>query len=134
MLDAGGGGAKLGFVADTVARGPGAGYVATQTKFSVDPAEAQRLIDGLKQALEKLVNTKLVSDEIAASNSPGKDVYSGMATLTIRKTASDEPGGYGWANLEARKALENTIENIQKALDEYQGTDSAAADALKPKE
>ncbi len=133
MLDAGGGGGKLGFVADTVAKGPGAGFVSTQTRFYVEPDEAQRLIDGLKQALEKLTATKQVSDEIAVTQSPGKDVYSGIATLTIRKTAGDEEGGYGWANRKAQVALQNTIMNIQKALDEYKGTDSAAADALKPK-
>lgn len=134
MLDAGGGGGKLGFVADTVAKGAGAGFVTTRTKFFVEPDEAQRLIDGLKQALEKLIRIRDLSDEIMASGSPGKDVYSGFATMAIRRTAGTDPGGYGWANLKAQEALENTIENIQKALDEYKGTDSAAADALKPKD
>ncbi|MEU4802808.1 hypothetical protein [Actinosynnema sp. NPDC023587] len=133
MLDAGGGGGKLGFVADTVAKGPGAGFVSTRTTFFVEPGEAQRLIDGLKEALEKLLETKRTAERIAAANSPGKDVYSGVATLTLRKTAGDEEGGYGWANLKAQQTLEKTISNIQQALDEYRATDSAAADALKPK-
>ncbi|WP_433269430.1 hypothetical protein ACQPZF_06965 [Actinosynnema sp. CS-041913] len=121
-------------MADTVAKGPGAGFVTTKTKFFVDPGEAQRLIDGLKQALEKLIETRDTAEEITFTGSPGKDVYSGFATLAIHKTAGSEEGGYSWANQKAQEALENTIENITKALDEYKGTDSAAADALKPKD
>ncbi|MBB5957617.1 hypothetical protein FHS29_004212 [Saccharothrix tamanrassetensis] len=133
MFDAGDGGRKLGFVADTVARGPGAGYVATQTRFAVDPSEAQRLIDGLKEALEKLIETDTLAAEIRLHGAPGQDVYSAVANDAIQRTAGNAPGGYSWANQQAQRALETTIENIQKALAEYQQTDSAAGDALKPK-
>lgn len=134
MLDAGGGGRKLGFTADTVAGGAGGGFVSTKTRFYVEPAEAERLLDGLKLALEKLLDVKRETEQILFGKPPGKDVYSGMATLAIQRAAGSEEGGYAWANLKAQEALEKTIANIQQALDEYKGTDSAAADALKPKD
>jgi hypothetical protein len=132
MLDAGG--AKLGFVADTVSAGANAGFAATQTNFSVDPDQAQKLIDDLKLALEQLIEAKKPADRIASVPSPAEDTYSVQATTAIRTMAGQDPGGYGWANLKAREALENTIENIQKALDEYKSTDSGAGEALKPKD
>ena len=62
---------------------------------------------------------------------PGPDPYSGYATLSVRKTAGGDPGGYVWANREAQKALEQTVKNIEKALAEYQATDDAAKSAMK---
>ncbi|MEV0677984.1 hypothetical protein AB0I60_15860 [Actinosynnema sp. NPDC050436] len=97
MLDAGGGGAKLGFVADTVAKGPGAGFVSTRTRFFVEPDEAQRLIDGLKQALEKLLETKRTAERITAANSLGKTSTAvsppspSARPRVTRKAATDGP-------------------------------------------
>ncbi|MEU4444008.1 hypothetical protein AB0K14_11245 [Actinosynnema sp. NPDC050801] len=134
MLDAvGGGGAKkIGFVADTVASGPGgAGLVASQTHFSVDPEQAQKLIDGLIEARDKLQALEKKADRLVGVQSPGKDPYSGFATLAIRRSAGGDPGGYIWANKEAYKALTNTILNIQAALANYKSQDQATADAFK---
>ncbi|MFD4639445.1 hypothetical protein ACFWN2_19170 [Lentzea sp. NPDC058436] len=120
-------GAALGAAAGSAA-GAGGGGVA---KFSVDPDQAQKMIDGLKQALEKLLVLEDKSAEIHYHGAPGPDPYSGYATLGQRKTAGGEPGGYLWANREARKALEQTIKNIEKALAEYRATDDAAKSAMK---
>lgn len=136
MYDAEGGGGKLSFVGDTVSKAPGgaAGYVVSQTRFFVDPDEAENLIKGLEKAYLELRNAKRYSDQITQVQSPGKDAYSGFATLKIRETAGDQQGGYGWANEEARKALKKTIQNIKDALAAYKGTDSAAEGALKPRD
>ncbi|USX48698.1 hypothetical protein [Lentzea sp. HUAS12] len=120
-------GAALGAAAGAAA-GAGGGGVA---KFSVDPDQAQKMIDGLKLAIEKLVQLRDKSDEIQASGAPGPDPYSGYATLAMRKTAGAEQGGYLWANQEAQKALEQTVMNIEKALAEYRKTDEAATSAMK---
>ncbi|WP_143086937.1 hypothetical protein [Lentzea flaviverrucosa] len=110
------------------AAGAGAGGVA---KFSVDPDQAQKMIDGLKLAIEKLVELRTSGQKIQMSGAPGPDPYSGYATLAMRKTAGAEPGGYQWANEQAQKALEQTINNIEKALAEYRATDEAAKSAMK---
>ncbi|GAA0253256.1 hypothetical protein GCM10010492_62370 [Saccharothrix mutabilis subsp. mutabilis] len=136
MYDAEGGGGKLSFVGDTVSKAPGGagGYVVSQTRFFVDPDEAENLIKGLDAAVKELQKAKRAADEISQSGSPGKDAYSGFATLKIRETAGTQQGGYGWANEEAQKALMNTIQNIKDALAAYKNTDSAAQDALKPRD
>lgn len=133
MLDAGGGGARqIGFVADTVSSGPGGtGLVASQTQFSVDPEQAQKLIDGLADARDRLQELYNQSAQITGIASPGKDPYSGFATLAIHRAGGTEEGGYGWANLKAYEALNNTISNIQAALDTYKNQDQTTADAFK---
>lgn len=134
MLDAGGGGGvkRIGFVADTVSAGPaGSGLTASQTHFSVDPEQAQKLIDGLAEARDRL---QVLNDDaymLQSIGSPGKDVYSGMATIAIQRAAGSEAGGYGWANKMAYDALNNTIQNIQASLDAYKNQDQATADAFK---
>lgn len=120
-------GAALGAAAGAAA-GAGGGGVA---KFSVEPEQAQKMIDGLKEALRKLMDLRRTGEELGRSGAPGPDPYSGIATLAMRKTAGAEPGGYLWANQEAQKALEQTIKNIEKALAEYQATDEAAKTAMK---
>ncbi|WP_434449129.1 hypothetical protein [Lentzea sp. E54] len=120
-------GAAIG-AAGGAAAGAGAGGVA---KFSVDPDQAQKMIDGLKLAIEKLLELREKGGEIEFAGAPGPDPYSGFATLAMRKTAGGEPGGYLWANEQAQKALEQTIKNIEKALAEYKTTDEAAQTAMR---
>ncbi|GGN13318.1 hypothetical protein GCM10011609_62230 [Lentzea pudingi] len=120
-------GAALGAAAGAAA-GAGGGGVA---KFSVEPEQAQKMIDGLKEALRELLKLRRASEKLKLSGAPGPDPYSGYATLAMRKTAGAEPGGYQWANDQAVKALEQTIKNIEKALAEYRATDEAASTAMK---
>ncbi|WP_158846359.1 hypothetical protein [Saccharothrix deserti] len=134
MLDAesGGGMRRIGFVADTVApSGPGAGLVSTQTQFSVDPEQAQKLIDGLADARDRLQKLNRDANMLQSMGSPGKDVYSGMATLAIQRTAGEDVGGYAWANKMAFDALNNTIQSIQASLNTYKNQDETTADAFK---
>ncbi|MET8759816.1 hypothetical protein [Lentzea sp. NPDC004782] len=121
-------GAAAGAVAGAVAAGAGGAGTA---KFSVDPDQAQKMIDGLKAAIERLMELREKSGEIQYAGTPGPDPYSGYATLSMRKTAGGDPGGYLWANDAAQKALEQTVKNIEKALAEYRGTDEAAKTAMK---
>lgn len=132
MLDSGGGGGKVDFVADTVAGGAaGSALVGTQTKFSVDPEQAKKLIDGLNEALDELNKLNRTSEQLQGMNAPGKDVYSGSATQAVRTTAGTDPGGYAWANKMAREALENTIGNIKAALEQYQQNEAVTSTAFK---
>jgi hypothetical protein len=134
MFDAesGGGAKQIGFMADTVASGPaGAGLVVGQTQFSVDPEQAQKLIDGLADARDRLQELYDQSQELQWIASPGKDFYSGMATQAIHQSAGTEAGGYGYASRLAYETLNNTIQNIQAALETYKGQDQATADAFK---
>jgi hypothetical protein len=103
----------------------------TQTKFSVDPEQAQKLIDGLTAARDRLEALYRESWQLRNAASPGKDMYSGFATLAIRKSAGDDEGGYGWANQKAQEALTHTMENIQKALDKYRGVDNSNQQPFK---
>lgn len=123
-------GAAVGAAAGAAAGAAGAGGAGT-TQFSVDPDQAQKMIEGLKQAIEKLMDLERTGGEIQFSGAPGPDPYSGYATLAMRKTAGAEPGGYVWSNQAAQKALEQTIKNIEKALAEYRATDDAASSAMK---
>jgi hypothetical protein len=102
--------------------------------MEVDLEQAPKLIAGLEDAIVKLQDAYRASDSIRNAQSPGQDPYSGGATTVIRTSAGDNPGGYGWANIKAREALKKTIENIKKSIEEYSKTDSAAHDAMKPKE
>ncbi|WP_112275429.1 hypothetical protein [Lentzea terrae] len=121
-------GAAAGAAAGNVASGAGGAGTA---KFSVDPDQAQKMIDGLKQAIERLVELEQQAGRLQRSGAPGPDPYSGWATLAMRQAAGKDPGGYAWANEAAQKALEKTIENIEKALAKYRGTDEAAKNAVK---
>lgn len=111
----------------------GAGVGSSSTAMQVDLDEAPKLIAGLKAAIEKLQTAYEESESLRLSQPPGKDPYSDNATQIIKTSAGDEPGGYGWANAEARKALAKTIENIEKSIAEYSQTDSAAGDSMKTK-
>jgi hypothetical protein len=134
MFDAeiGVGAKQIGFVADTVTSGPaGAGLVASQIKFSVDPEQAQKLIDGLADARDRLQELYDQAQDLQWMSSPGKDLYSGVATLAIQQSAGMDEGGYGWASRKAFDTLNTTIQNIQAALETYKNQDQATADAFK---
>lgn len=143
MAEDGGGtwaeaGKRISFAAETVGKVAAgvAGDVwstVTQTQFSVDIDEAPKIIESLRQAIKKLDEAYETSAVLRGVQTPGKDPYSGFTTLTIRQSAGDEEGGYGWANREAREAFEKTIHNIEKAVAAYQQTDDTARDALKQK-
>ncbi|WP_086668494.1 hypothetical protein [Lentzea kentuckyensis] len=123
-------GAVAGAAAAAGATAAGAGGAGVK-RFSVEPSQAQKMIDGLKAAVEHLNDLRNTATNLKQSGAPGPDPYSGWATLAMRQAAGEEPGGYLWANDLARKALEKTIENIEKALAEYRGTDDAAKAAMK---
>lgn len=134
MVDAGGGGliGKIGFVADTVSAGPaGAGLVAGQTHFTVDLAQAQKLIDGLADARDRLQSLYDQAWTFSISGGPGNDPYSESAATTIAQTAGGDPGGYGWASTRAIEALNRTIQSIQASLDNYQSQEQANTDAFR---
>ncbi|GAA3864436.1 hypothetical protein GCM10022243_33500 [Saccharothrix violaceirubra] len=132
MFDAGGGGGKVEFLAETVTGGAaGSALVGSQTKFSVDPAQARKLIDGLRAALDKLISLYDESGRLESTQPPGKDIYSGFAALAIRRAAGTEVGGYAWANMQAREALTKTIANIEAALAQYEATDGVAEQGMK---
>jgi hypothetical protein len=122
-------GAAAGAAAGMTAA-PGGGTAGT-AKFSVDPDQAQKMIDGLQKAIDQLVVLYDDSKILAAQGAPGPDPYSGWATLAMREAAGEKDGGYGWANIAAQKALRETIANIKKALADYRGTDEAAQQAMK---
>jgi hypothetical protein len=100
------------------------------TRFSVDPDQAQKMIEGLNAAIEKLRLLHDDSKQIALNGAPGPDPYSGWSTLAMREVAGEQDGGYGWANIKAREALEETVKRIEKALADYRGTDDAAKTAM----
>ena len=122
-------GAVAGAAAAAGATAAGAG--GGTAKFSVDPDQAQKMIDGLKQAVEHLKDLKKAGGRLQQAGAPGPDPYSGWATLAMRQAAGNDPGGYAWANDAAQQALLKTIENIEKALANYRGTDDAAKTAMK---
>ncbi|HEX8867348.1 MAG TPA: hypothetical protein VF821_16945 [Lentzea sp.] len=121
-------GAAAGAAAGNVAAGAGGAGTA---KFSVDPDQAQKMIDGLQKAIAHLTLLGKKGDELQQSGAPGPDPYSGWATLEMRKSAGTQPGGYMWANDAAIKALAKTIENIERSLAKYRGVDYDAEKALK---
>jgi hypothetical protein len=130
--EAGGGAAQIGFVADTVSAGPaGAGLVASQTQFKVDLSQAQKLINGLADARDRLQELYDQTWNFAITGPPGKDPYSESAAQTIKQTAGGDPGGYGWASSKAIEALNHTIQSIQASLETYQNQEQATADAFK---
>ena len=141
MLDAGGGGsARIGFIADTVAQVAGdaaqgvksaaSKLVATQTQFSVDPEQAQKLIDGLAEARNRLQELNRSAGQLIFLPSDAKDPYSAQMVDAIQRTAGHDVGGYGWANKMAAEALTKTIQKIQDSLAAYQNQDEATADAF----
>ncbi|TWP52458.1 hypothetical protein FKR81_08990 [Lentzea tibetensis] len=103
----------------------------TQTKFSIDPAEASKLIKGLEDARRELERLHDEAMDVANVNSPGKDIYSGFATMAVRKATGAEEGGYCWANVKAQEALNETIKNIQDALNVYKETESGNKSTFK---
>jgi hypothetical protein len=109
---------------------PGGGTAGT-AKFSVDPDQAQKMIDGLRLAIEQLVQLDEKSGALKFAGAAGPDPVSEQAKTSVTRTAGENPGGYRWANREAQKALEQTVQNIEKALAKYRGTDEAAKTAVK---
>lgn len=131
-VEGGGGAAQIGFVADTVSAGPaGSGLVASKTAFRVDLAQAQKLIDGLADARDRLQELYDTTTRSLVAGPPGKDPYSESAATTIQQTAGPDPGGYAWASSKAIDALNSTIQSIQASLDNYKNQDEATADAFK---
>lgn len=125
-------GAAAGAVAGAADAAAGAVWSGTtQTKFSVDPEQAQKLIEGLAAGRNKLADLYGQSWLLRNTQSPGKDMYSGFATLAIRKSAGDDEGGCGWADTKAQEALQHTMDNIQKSLDDYRGVDATNQQAFK---
>ncbi|PRY42697.1 hypothetical protein [Umezawaea tangerina] len=121
-------------VGAAIGAGLGASSGPGSTAMQVDLDEAPKLIQGLKDAIEKLQEAYEGSDKLRNITSPGKDPYSGIATAAIKDSAGDQNGGYGWANKEAQKALQKTIENIEKSVANYSETDTAAHDSMTTKE
>jgi hypothetical protein len=103
----------------------------TQTKFSIDPAQAQNLIKGLEDARNELEQLYADAMDIVNVNSPGKDIYSGFATMAVRQAGGDSEGGYRWANKMAREALTESIKNIQDALKVYEETEGNTTTTFK---
>lgn len=103
---------------------------AGTTRFSIDPDQAQKMITGLEQAVEKLRGLRLDAENLEFMGAPGPDPYSGYATLAMRDAAGNKEGGYGWANQKAIDALEKTIESIKTNLANYRQTDDAAETAM----
>lgn len=101
--------------------GPGGG-----TRVEVDLDEAPKLIEALSEAVKQLTAAYNDSALLRTITPPGKDPYSVQAASIIQESASDSPGGYGWANKEARAALTKTIANIEKSMADYQQTDASA--------
>lgn len=134
MLDAesGRGVRQISFVADTVSAGPvGSGPVASQTHFSVDLEQVQKLMDGLIDAHARIQELYDQTIGFVVLDSPGKDPYSEAATAAIARTAGGAPGGYGWAGYEAIDFLNDTIQKIKASLDAYQDQEQENADAFK---
>ncbi|MEV1116461.1 hypothetical protein AB0I91_15430 [Actinosynnema sp. NPDC049800] len=141
MLDAeSGGGARIGFIADTVSQvagdaakgmmSAGPRLVATQTQFSVDPEQAQKLIDGLVEARDRLQELNRDAFQLMMIMTSGGEPYGAEAVKAIARTAGGDVGGYTWANTMAAEALTKTIQKIQDSLAAYQAQDEAAADAF----
>ncbi|MEU5690352.1 hypothetical protein [Actinosynnema sp. NPDC020468] len=125
-------GGRLTFVADTVSSGPaGAGLAAARTRFSVDPDQAQKLIDGLKEALEQVIDFRRNTLVLGQMGSPGNDGYSQTAVESMKTSAGTEEGGYSYAIAKAQDVIESTITQVQDALDQYKNTESAVGDAFK---
>ncbi|MGZ3147998.1 hypothetical protein ACVDFE_39665 [Lentzea chajnantorensis] len=122
-------GAAAGAAAAAAGAAAGAAGAGT-TRFAVDPDQAQKMIDGLETAAKQLKGLIREAEFLTSTGAPGPDPYSGIATIAIRRTAGEEPGGYAWANKKAVEALEATVANIKKALAEYRGTDDDAMNAM----
>src|SRR5437588_6624741 len=94
-----------------------------QQTFVVARDGVQNLINGLQDAADKLEALYEQSQGLRAVGPPGGDPYSGQAVTRIKQAADEDPGGYGWANKQARTALHNTIQNLQATLRGYVGTE-----------
>ncbi|MCP2164982.1 hypothetical protein [Goodfellowiella coeruleoviolacea] len=122
---------RVNFVAQTPVMGAGGALSGVaSTNFSVAPDEAERLMNGLLAARDRLEELYNEAGPITEIPSPGKDPYSGYATLATRDTAGDKEGGYRWANKLARDSLQTTIENIDAALKQYRQTEEANQQAF----
>ncbi|XVS65711.1 hypothetical protein ACQPYE_06540 [Actinosynnema sp. CA-299493] len=118
-------------MADTVSAGPaGSGLTAGQTAFTVDLAQAEKLINGLADARDRLQELYDRTYYLTVTGPPGKDPYSESAAVAIGQTAGGDPGGYALANSKAIDALNSTIQSIQASLDTYKNQDQATTDAF----
>lgn len=110
------------------------GPAPTSTAMQVDLAEAPKLIEGLKAAIDQLQSAYDEANLSSFWGTLGEDPYSKGVTTTITAAVGGDPGGYAWANEQARNALLKTIENIEKSMADYGSTDAAAQDSLTPKD
>ncbi|NUT47282.1 MAG: hypothetical protein HOV94_08210 [Saccharothrix sp.] len=104
--------------------------VATQTQFTVDPEQAQKLIDGLIEARSRLQKLNQDVVQFMMIKSSATEPYGDAAAEAIQRTAGADVGGYAWANNMAVRSLTETIQKIQDSLAAYQNQDDATADAF----
>ena len=109
----------------TVAVPGAAGAVGAGGSLSVDPDNAQKLIDKLHEARDELEALQREAEALLKLDPPGKDPYSAMVVERIRQTAGGEPGGYSYANRKAREQLNNMIANLEAALRAYREAEDA---------
>ena len=109
----------------TVAMPGAAGAVGAGGSLSVDPDNAQKLIDKLAEARDELMLIYQEAQALREIDPPGKDPYSAMVVQRIAQAAGDDPGGYSYTNLKAREQLNNMIANLEAALRAYREAEDA---------
>jgi hypothetical protein len=126
--------ANVAAIGEAVSSAFGAAPGPSTTAMQVDLDEAPKLIQGLKDAIDKLQEAYDEAGLLSSVKAPGKDPYSGNVMTAMGTVAGGDPGGYSWANEAARAALLKTIENIEKSIADYKENDDTARASFTTKE
>ncbi|WP_460956834.1 hypothetical protein [Parasphingorhabdus pacifica] len=102
------------------------GGTAQQASFSVDLDQAPGLLASYKDAREQLSKIATKAARLQLIGSPGDDEVSKKLVKDLGKMASSEPGCLLEAVNDGIKRLNEQIEQLENAINDYQAADENA--------
>ncbi|MEU6128335.1 hypothetical protein ABZ805_04090 [Saccharopolyspora sp. NPDC047091] len=102
------------------------GGVSSGASFSVDTDAIPALIAKYEDARDELDRIRFSMNRLEKIEPSGQDKISRASADSIKSIVSDQPGGLAHVLNEAKKHLENQIEQLRAAVNDYRGADDAA--------
>ncbi|SHF31419.1 hypothetical protein [Streptoalloteichus hindustanus] len=109
----------------------GGAMVAGGGKFTVDPANAQQLIDDLNAVVTELAAINEQASSLAYVRPPAEDMHSQRAAQEIAKVAVGRDGCHEQANRAYQEAIKATIANLEASLKAYREAEQANTTRVK---
>ncbi|GAA2803463.1 hypothetical protein GCM10010452_35190 [Crossiella cryophila] len=105
------------------------------SKFTVDVAQLDNLIAGLKAVRTKIeeINTLAMETNVMANPPSEEDFSRGAVRQIIERTIQEKDGTHTLANRAYGEAVDTLVQKLTAARDQYAGTEGANQTNFKPK-